>query len=81
VIPSILVLGLIAGLISARWGWIIVPILAAAWMFGLPLNQAGELSGLAFLVAVLNALVGVALGAVLHLSATQLRSRLARASA
>jgi hypothetical protein len=70
VIPTVLVLGLVSGLLSLRFGWLFIPLAALAW--AVALAQAGVCAGSctsdALFLAAVNAAVGVAIGSVLRWS-------------
>ncbi len=72
-LPNLLILGFIAGLISVRFGWLVVPLSALAWALGLA--EAGICDGScapdAAAIAAANATVGVALGNALRWSAVR----------
>lgn len=74
-IPTILVLGLVAGVVlPPRWVWWAVPALGVAWALVLVVVTAQGLSGVpgGFLFGAVNALVAVAVGAGLRMAAKRL---------
>lgn len=73
-IPTVLLIGLLAGLVSPRRGWLVVPAAAVGWMVALAAIDGGALSAGAALIALPNALVGVAVGAALGWGVAELRA-------
>lgn len=73
-IPTILLIGFLAGLVSPRRGWVVVPAAAIGWMLAVAAMDGGGLSGEAALVGLANSLVGAAIGGALGWGVAELRS-------
>jgi hypothetical protein len=65
-----LVLGLVAGLVSLRFGWLFIPLAALAWAVGIAQADVctGSCTSGALFFAAANAAVGVAIGSLLRWS-------------
>jgi len=73
VIPTVLVLGFMAGLVIYRRAWWFVPVAAVAWalLVALAGSCAGSCSASAAVLGALNATVGVSVGVALRWVVTQ----------
>jgi hypothetical protein len=83
VIPTILILGFAAGLMTGRLGVLFIPLAGLAWGLGLTESSSCDVtcgSGAA-LFAAINAAVGVGVGFVIHSAAKYLTQSISERAA